>query len=167
MQVSSSFEGDVAKCGFQELSPPTPFSRRVSRASSANTILSASPATCDDDTRGVPSVSEASLSSNVVKRNLTTTSYNDIFMRRKEILKCTAMSRSMPCLRDVRTQYNRSIGKSVQVTETYSEHPLYDQWFSKLTLLDDNEDPPVINQESDVPTTVESIARSSEWRCES
>jgi hypothetical protein len=166
MQVSDDVAKD-GKCRFQELSPPAPFSRRVSRASSANTLLSPSPTTCDDNIRGVPSVSEASLSSKLVKRNLSTTSYNDIFMRRKEILKCTAMSRSMPCLRDVRTQYNRSIGKSVQVTEAYSEHPLYDQWFSKLTLPDGDEDLQVIDQESDGPNTIESIAHSSEGRCES
>jgi hypothetical protein len=158
---SSSYggEGKHRDSRFEGLSPPAFFSRRLSRSSFATTLQSLSSTTMDDDARNPPSFSDASLPNSILKKSH---SLYDFYKNRKEILKSDNLSRSMPCLREIRRQYNRNIGISVSATEPYSDHPLYDQWFTTLALAaDGNEDALVIDRESYVSNTVQSMSLCS------
>jgi hypothetical protein len=165
LKIDGLNEGGPAKhgnLGFGKLSPPAFFSRRESRASSAYTEQSPSPTILNDASQNPTSV-EAARSKNAMKRNQ---SDHALHASRKEFcnfLKSKNFSRSMPCLSDtrvIRSLYNRSIGKSVQVTDEYCEDPLYDQWFTKLELLDEDEDHLSFKGDAGVLKTVDSISPS-------
>ena len=133
------------KYGITQLPPPIPFSRGESKTIAAH----------------APTLTGLFDANTVLLRNLNSkSSYNlrqapqaasdqNIFEHRKVHIQSKNMSKGMPCLREIRSHYNKSIAASLQV-EAITENPEYDTLFKKLFLSSDISESSTVIMDCDI-----------------